>query len=200
MQNFNKSGSQNQPTKGPPARPANPSRPDNLFKPDNPPRSTNPSRSNNPTKPTRPNNPPRPPRPPRSPRSKQSKQAQHAQNLQDLKKTIRGIIHVQTTLNNTIITVTNAKGTVVGWSSAGSCGFKGARKSTPFAAKQAAEAAARHALDHNLHQVKVMLKGAGPGRDNAVRGLLDAGVTIAILQDVTGLPHNGCRRPKKRRV
>jgi small subunit ribosomal protein S11 len=112
----------------------------------------------------------------------------------------KGIIHIQSTFNNTIVTIINLKGKVISWSSAGSCGFKGARKSTPFAAKTAAEIAARKSMDQGLKQAKVMVKGAGPGRETAIRGLIDAGLQITLIRDITGIPHNGCRPTKKRRV
>ena len=112
----------------------------------------------------------------------------------------KGIVHIQSTFNNTIVTITNLKGRVISWSSAGGCGFKGARKSTPFAAKTAAQAAAQQSIDQGLKQVKVMVKGAGPGRETAIRGLTDAGLQITLIRDITGVPHNGCRPPKKRRV
>nr|YP_009424412.1 30S ribosomal protein S11 [Ulva flexuosa]YP_009927309.1 30S ribosomal protein S11 [Ulva compressa]YP_010020330.1 30S ribosomal protein S11 [Ulva australis]YP_010020393.1 30S ribosomal protein S11 [Ulva fenestrata]YP_010020464.1 30S ribosomal protein S11 [Ulva gigantea]YP_010020529.1 30S ribosomal protein S11 [Ulva lacinulata]YP_010020595.1 30S ribosomal protein S11 [Ulva sp. A AF-2021]YP_010020656.1 30S ribosomal protein S11 [Ulva rigida]YP_010530032.1 ribosomal protein S11 [Ulva tepida] len=112
----------------------------------------------------------------------------------------KGVVHIQSTFNNTIVTIINLKGKVISWSSAGSCGFKGARKSTPFAAKTAAEIAARQSMDQGLKQAKVMVKGAGPGRETAIRGLIDAGLQITLIRDITGIAHNGCRPPKKRRV
>ena len=112
----------------------------------------------------------------------------------------KGIVHIQSTFNNTIVTITNLKGEVISWSSAGGCGFKGARKSTPFAAKTAAEAAARQSINVGLKQAKVMVKGAGPGRETAIRGLIDSGLQITLIRDITSIPHNGCRPPKKRRV
>ncbi len=112
----------------------------------------------------------------------------------------RGIVHIQATFNNTIVTITNLKGDVLSWSSAGACGFKGARKSTPFAAKTAAEAAARQCMDQGMKEAKVMVKGPGPGRETAIRGLLDSGIQITVIRDITPIPHNGCRPPKKRRI
>ena len=112
----------------------------------------------------------------------------------------KGVVHIQSTFNNTIVTIINLKGKVISWSSAGSCGFKGARKSTPFAAKTAAEIAARQSMDQGLKQAKVMVKGAGPGRETAIRGLIDAGLQITLIGDITGIAHNGCRPPKRRRV
>lgn len=115
-------------------------------------------------------------------------------------KVPKGVVHIQSTFNNTIITITNLRGEVISSSSAGSCGFKGARKSTPFAAKTAAQAAARICVDQGLKQAKIMLKGAGPGRETAIRGLIDAGLQITLIRDITPIAHNGCRPPKKRRV
>ena len=116
------------------------------------------------------------------------------------KKLPRGVVHIQSTFNNTIVTIINFKGRVISWSSAGACGFKGARKSTPFAAKTAAETAARQSINQGLKQARVIVKGAGPGRETAIRGLIDAGLQILLIRDITGVPHNGCRPPKKRRV
>nr|ARI43882.1 ribosomal protein S11 [Neomeris sp. HV02668] len=115
-------------------------------------------------------------------------------------KSLQGIVHIQATFNNTIITVTNQKGEVIACSSSGSCGFKGARKGTPFAAKIAAETAAQQSSDQGMKQVKVFVKGPGPGRETAIRGLQEAGLTTLLIRDVTSIPHNGCRPPKKRRV
>lgn len=112
----------------------------------------------------------------------------------------KGVIKIQSTFNNTIISISNLKGNVVGWTSAGSCGFKGAKKSTAFAAKTTAKLAARKSIDKGLKRAKVMVKGAGVGRDNALRGLAEAGLDIAFIRDVTSIPHNGCRPRKKRRV
>ena len=111
-----------------------------------------------------------------------------------------GIVHIQSTFNNTIVTITNRNGDTVSWASAGSSGFKGARKSTPFAAQTAAEAAARRALDQGMRQIEVLVRGPGSGRETAIRALQVAGLEITLIRDVTPLPHNGCRRPKRRRV
>ena len=116
------------------------------------------------------------------------------------KKGLEGIVHIQVTFNNTIITITNLKGEVISWSSAGACGFKGSRKATPFAAKTAAEEAARRSIEKGLKQVQVKVKGPGSGRDTALRALKDAGLQITVMRDITPLPHNGCRPPKKRRI
>lgn len=116
------------------------------------------------------------------------------------KKLPKGVVHIQSTYNNTIITICNLKGRVISSRSAGSCNFKGARKSTPFAAKTAAETAARHSIDQGLKKAKVLVKGPGPGRETAIRGVIDAGLQITVIRDITGVPYNGCRPPKKRRV
>jgi small subunit ribosomal protein S11 len=112
----------------------------------------------------------------------------------------KGVLRIHTTFNNTIITISNLTGHVVGWSSAGVNGFKGARKSTPYAAKKIAGVAAQKAIAKGLKRAKVLIKGWGSGRNNAVRGLTEEGLDIAVLRDVTSLPHNGCRPRKKRRV
>ena len=111
-----------------------------------------------------------------------------------------GVLHIHSTFNNTIITVSDPQGNVLVWSSAGSCGFKGSRKGTPFAAQVAAEAAARKAADLGMRHVQVFVKGPGSGRESALRSLQAAGFTVRIIQDVTPIPHNGCRPPKRRRV
>ncbi|MBN1180417.1 MAG: 30S ribosomal protein S11 [Anaerolineae bacterium] len=112
----------------------------------------------------------------------------------------RGQAHVHATFNNTIVTMTDPNGNVVNWASAGSVGFKGARKSTPFAARQAAQRAARDAMDNGMVEVEVYVKGPGPGREAAIRSLQATGLRIVAITDVTPVPHNGCRPPKKRRV
>ena len=111
-----------------------------------------------------------------------------------------GIAHVQATFNNTIVTLTDKMGNVVSWASAGSVGFKGSRKSTPFAAQTAAENAARKAMDLGLKQVEVFVRGPGAGREAAIRSLQAVGLEISAIRDVTPIPHNGCRPPKRRRV
>lgn len=117
------------------------------------------------------------------------------------KRTVtEGVAHVRATFNNTSITITDPQGNVVTWASAGSAGFKGSRKSTPFAAQQAAQQAAKQALDMGMRAVTVLIKGPGAGRESAVRALGAAGFHIQAIKDVTPLPHNGCRPPKKRRV
>ena len=111
-----------------------------------------------------------------------------------------GVAHIQSTFNNTIVTITDAQGNVLGWSSAGTSGFKGSRKGTPFAAGLAAEAAARKAMEHGVRQVEVYVKGPGAGREAAIRSLQTAGLEVSLIKDVTPIPHNGCRPPKRRRV
>ena len=122
-------------------------------------------------------------------------------NKPKVKKNIAlGIAHIQSTFNNTIVTLTDVKGGAISWSSAGSVGFKGTKKGTPFAAQLASEAAARKAQEHGLKRVDVFVKGPGSGRETAVRALAAAGLEISLIRDVTPLPHNGCRPPKRRRV
>jgi small subunit ribosomal protein S11 len=111
-----------------------------------------------------------------------------------------GVAHIQSTFNNTIVTITDPQGNVLAWSSAGATGFKGSRKGTPFAAGLAAEAAARKALEHGVKQVEVYVKGPGAGREAAIRSLQSAGLEVNLIRDVTPIPHNGCRPPKRRRV
>lgn len=111
-----------------------------------------------------------------------------------------GVAHIHSTFNNTIVTITDTQGNVVAWSSAGSMGFKGSRKGTPFAAQQAADSAAKKAMDHGMHAVQVFVRGPGAGRDSALRSLQLAGLNISLIKDVTPIPHNGCRPPKRRRV
>jgi small subunit ribosomal protein S11 len=118
-----------------------------------------------------------------------------------VKKNVQtGIAHIASTFNNTIVTITDVSGNVVSWSSAGACGFKGSRKSTPFAAQLAAENAAKKAQDHGMRTVQVFVKGPGSGRESALRALQAAGFKISLIRDVTPIPHNGCRPPKRRRV
>ena len=111
-----------------------------------------------------------------------------------------GIAHIQSTFNNTMITITDMQGNVISWSSAGKVGFKGSRKGTPFAAQNAAESAGREAMEHGIKQLEVYVKGPGSGRESAIRSLQVTGIEISIIKDVTPIPHNGCRPPKKRRV
>ena len=111
-----------------------------------------------------------------------------------------GIVHIQSTFNNTIVTITDPAGNVVAWSSSGVQGFKGSRKSTPFAAQVAAEDAAKKAMEHGMKNVEVYVKGPGSGRESALRSLQAAGFNVLMIKDVTPIPHNGCRPPKRRRV
>jgi small subunit ribosomal protein S11 len=116
------------------------------------------------------------------------------------KNITEGVAHIQSTFNNTIVTITDLTGNVVAWSSAGLQGFKGSRKSTPFAAQMAAEDAVRKAKEQGMRKVQVYIKGPGAGRESALRSLQLAGLTITMIRDVTPVPHNGCRPPKRRRV
>lgn len=118
-----------------------------------------------------------------------------------VKRTIEtGIAHIHSTFNNTVVTITDMQGNALGWSSAGALGFKGSRKSTPFAAQMAAEAAAQTATDTGMKTLEVSVKGPGAGRESAIRSLQAAGLEITAIRDVTPVPHNGCRPPKRRRV
>ena len=118
-----------------------------------------------------------------------------------IKKNVpNGVAHIQATFNNTIITFSDCNGEVVSWSTAGAKGFKGSRKSTPFAAQMAAEEAAKKAMDAGMKSCAVLVKGPGAGRESAVRAIAAAGLRVTMLKDVTPIPHNGCRPPKKRRV
>ena len=118
----------------------------------------------------------------------------------DRKVGVNGVAHVQASFNNTIVTITDLDGNVVTWASAGKVGFKGSRKSTPFAAQVAAESSAREALNLGMKRVEVWVKGPGSGREAAIRSLQAAGLEISAIKDVTPIPHNGCRPPKRRRV
>lgn len=111
-----------------------------------------------------------------------------------------GVVHIQSTFNNTIVTITDPVGNIIAWSSAGAQGFKGSRKSTPFAAQLAAEDAAKKAMEHGMKNVEVYVKGPGSGRESALRSLQAAGFNVLLIKDVTPIPHNGCRPPKRRRV
>jgi small subunit ribosomal protein S11 len=118
-----------------------------------------------------------------------------------VKKNVKsGICHVTSTFNNTIVTITDVSGNVIAWSSAGVKGFKGSRKSTPFAAQLAAEDASKKAMEHGMRNVTVYVKGPGAGRESALRALQTAGFSVTLIRDVTPIPHNGCRPPKRRRV
>jgi small subunit ribosomal protein S11 len=111
-----------------------------------------------------------------------------------------GHVYIQATFNNTIITITDLTGATLAWGSAGTAGFKGSRKSTPYAAAQAADGAAKRAMEHGVRQIEVFVKGPGSGREQAIRSLQAAGLEVSAITDVTPLPHNGCRAPKRRRV
>ncbi len=111
-----------------------------------------------------------------------------------------GVAHIKSTFNNTVITITDTRGNTISWASSGGVGFKGSRKSTPFAAQLAAENAAKEAMEHGMREVEVMVKGPGAGREAAIRSLQAAGLEVNMIKDVTPIPHNGCRPPKRRRV
>ena len=130
----------------------------------------------------------KPPAGGRRPRKKERKHVTH------------GVAHIKSSFNNTIISITDLEGNVLAWASAGNAGFKGSRKSTPFAAQLAADDAARKAQDHGMQSVSVRVSGPGAGRESALRGLQSAGLRITSIKDVTPIPHNGCRPPKRRRV
>ena len=116
------------------------------------------------------------------------------------KNVINGVAHIRSTFNNTIVTIADTEGNVLSWASAGGLGFRGSRKSTPFAAQMAAEEATKAAMEHGLKQVEVYVKGPGAGREAAIRALQAAGLEVNSIKDVTPIPHNGCRPPKRRRV
>ncbi|HOG16377.1 MAG: 30S ribosomal protein S11 [Syntrophaceae bacterium PtaU1.Bin231] len=128
------------------------------------------------------------------------KAAKKTGKKREKKNITEGVAHIQSTFNNTIITITDMSGNVIAWSSAGMQGFKGSRKSTPFAAQMAAEDAVKKAKEHGLRTVQVYVKGPGSGRESALRSLQVAGLKITLIRDVTPIPHNGCRPPKRRRV
>lgn len=116
------------------------------------------------------------------------------------KKVSEGIVHIKSTFNNTIVTVTDMQGNVICWASAGSCGFKNTKKGTPYAAQVAAERAMKEAMVHGIKEVDIFVKGPGPGRETAIRSVIASGVKVRRIRDVTPVPHNGCRPKKKRRV
>jgi small subunit ribosomal protein S11 len=139
--------------------------------------------------------------PEKKPATVEEKAAERAGRKKRGRKNIsEGIAHIHSTFNNTIVTITDFQGNVVAWASAGSVGFKGSRKGTPFAGQQAAESAARKAMEHGVRSVQVFVRGPGPGRESALRSLQAAGFHITLIKDVTPIPHNGCRPPKRRRV
>lgn len=123
-----------------------------------------------------------------------------SQRRKEKKNIATGVAHIKSTFNNTIVTITDMNGNAISWASAGGMGFKGARKSTPYAAQTTSETAAKKAMEHGLRQVEVNVKGPGVGRESAIRALQAAGLRITIIRDVTPIPHNGCRPPKRRRV
>ena len=127
--------------------------------------------------------------------------AKRAKTKKKVKKNIlNGVVHIQSTFNNTIVTITDPNGNVVSWSTAGMNGFKGSRKSTPFAAQLASQDAAKKAMEHGLRNVEVYVKGPGPGRESALKALQATGLTVTMIKDVTPIPHNGCKPKKRRRV
>ena len=118
----------------------------------------------------------------------------------DKKNILKGAVHIRSSFNNTIVTITDLNGNAVSWATAGGMGFKGSKKSTPFAAQMAAEQAAKAAMEHGMRIVEVYVKGPGQGRESAIRALQTAGMEVSMIKDVTPIPHNGCRPPKRRRV
>jgi small subunit ribosomal protein S11 len=116
------------------------------------------------------------------------------------KNVSQGVAHIKSSFNNTIVSITDTEGNVLAWASAGNVGFKGSRKSTPFAAQMAAEACARRAMEHGVRRVEVVVKGPGSGRETAIRSLQATGIEVGAIRDLTPIPHNGCRPPKRRRV
>ena len=124
-----------------------------------------------------------------------------AKQKKKVRKNIQtGVAHISATFNNTIVSITDVSGNVVAWSSAGTCGFKGSRKSTPFAAQMAAEGAGRKAMEHGMRTIEILVRGPGSGRESALRALQAVGLAVTSIRDVTPIPHNGCRPPKRRRV
>ena len=132
--------------------------------------------------------------------NKNAKKTSAPRQRKELKKVDKGQVHIQSTFNNTLVTITDANGNAVSWSSAGSLGYKGSRKGTPFAAQMAAETAAKAAKEHGLRSVEVYVKGPGAGRESAIRALSACDLEITLISDVSPIPHNGCRPPKRRRV
>ena len=132
--------------------------------------------------------------------AKVAKKATNIRRRRERKNIDRGAAHIQSPFNNTIVTITDLQGNAVSWASAGEMGFRGSRKSTPFAAQTAAETAAKAAIEHGMKTVEVYVKGPGAGREAAIRALQTAGLDVTMIKDVTPIPHNGCRPPKRRRV
>lgn len=129
-----------------------------------------------------------------------TKKTTSSRKRREKKNIERGTVHIQSTFNNTIVTIADMQGNAVSWASAGEMGFRGSRKSTPFAAQTAAETAAKTAMEHGMKTVEVYVKGPGAGRESAIRALETVGLTVTLIKDVTPIPHNGCRPPKRRRV
>ena len=129
-----------------------------------------------------------------------AKKATATRRRKELKKVDKGQVHIQSSFNNTLVTITDMNGNAISWSSAGSLGFKGSRKGTPFAAQQASDTAAKAAKEHGLRSVEVYVKGPGAGRESAIRALSACDLEITMITDVSPIPHNGCRPPKRRRV
>ena len=127
-------------------------------------------------------------------------QAKRSRKRREKKNVERGCAHIRSTFNNTIVTITDTQGNALSWASSGGLGFRGSRKSTPFASQMAAETAAKAAMEHGLKTVEVFVKGPGSGRESAIRALQTAGLEVSMIKDVTPIPHNGCRPPKRRRV
>jgi len=132
--------------------------------------------------------------------ARQMKKTATSRKRRERKNIERGAVHIRSSFNNTLVTITDLQGNAISWSSAGSLGFRGSKKSTPFAAQMAAETAARGAMEHGLKTVEVYVKGPGSGRESAIRALQTAGLDVNLIKDVTPIPHNGCRPPKRRRV
>jgi small subunit ribosomal protein S11 len=145
-------------------------------------------------------NTPSTPGTPGTPEKPEKPKASARKGKKEKKHVVHGIAHVHASFNNTIVTITDLEGNVVSWSSAGTLGFKGSRKGTPFAAQQAATTAAANAREHGLRSIDIRVKGPGSGRESAIRALQAAGIEIKSIRDVTPIPHNGCRPPKRRRV
>ena len=129
-----------------------------------------------------------------------TKKAAQVRRRKELKKVDKGQAHIQSSFNNTLVTITDMNGNAISWSSAGSLGFKGSRKGTPFAAQSAADTAAKIAKEHGLRSVEVYVKGPGAGRESAIRALANCDLEVTMITDVSPIPHNGCRPPKRRRV
>ena len=132
--------------------------------------------------------------------AKNAKNARVRTKRRERKNIEKGAVHIRSSFNNTMVTITDTQGNAISWASAGGLGFRGSKKSTPFAAQTAAETAAKAAMEHGLKQVEVYVKGPGSGREAAIRALQSAGLEVQLIRDVTPIPHNGCRPPKRRRV